>query len=769
MHQLEEAQRASVEGAKYAQELSRQQMQERSSRRDQIEALQAIVHADAVGKSAQDVYRTAGSSMHESSDALSKLAQKSYRNAKRMLKAREAKEKAAVIRMRNLPQASSQTPAELHTRAEDQIAALVTATSHMVSLVKDPNRGYAGSLGVSAVTIAAKARRLSNLLKLEKRFQRTNKGNKLALGLKNLASVPASHQFEDEEKAAESAMVPTKQGKMLAGMASSIKDDSVVGRDGAAGTAEGDLEGEHAWLDKDQTTPEAAKVTARGLAAAKAQEEGKPIERVEEMKPIKEEMKPIKEEMKPIKKQEEENAVAPLTDVVGEQRTEAESVLPDGSSETLNTPPGHLEVAAAETSLRTATKALSPTPKHSDRPLQSDTVASEKLERSAEKHSLGGMAMKMDAEADKDAEATTMLLKLSSSASPETHTFPTGMAYFEAISLPSSSKVVAASELAKRLQRVTRRAMKRVHVSSLEAGIDGRFQLQVGGSPAQLDALKVRSQLAGMARKGLLSPAQAFNLNTLAAAASVGDRRAWRALRRASTMLQTISWTPEEVATGVKRLNGRMLPLTLAQALASSVAAPIRLRCLASLGGQLRSVEAVYGASFGAKARPLSAGAAKYKQALLQESRMDVKEGKPGQAVQRLWSLAAVTKDRHLQHQLSKVLDSDAAAMAQVEVGAQLAERVVRENASSLFRELLTQSTWMGRMLDQHASDSAAAKAVHKNLRSVQRTLQETEASGELRGASRVRKVLREVQKTLHPMAVLQAGLLLRAVPALAN
>merc|ERR1711924_570287 len=103
---------------------------------------------------------------------------------------------------------------------------------------------------------------------------------------------------------------------------------------------------------------------------------------------------------------------------------------------------------------------------------------------------------------------------------------------------------------------------------------------------------------------------------------------------------------------------GRRYPITLQEALSGAPHTPLRLHAVASLNGKLRSVEAVYGVRYGRK--QLSAGVHEYKAALLQEARMDASERRPVQAMQRLWSLAAVTKDHTLRQQLETLLSSDA-------------------------------------------------------------------------------------------------------------
>merc|ERR1711871_495142 len=162
-------QKVSKEAAMWAAKMSADELDMKHQKRRETQRLKNRKEAMQLMHDSSQVYSHSGGEVSSATSKLSQMATAMYGDVRQQVQIADASERQYKANHVPPPPPLQVTPKALSEEAKDQVAELVNATCNMVNLIKSPDRGYAGSIGVSAVRIADRAERLSQMLDLGRR------------------------------------------------------------------------------------------------------------------------------------------------------------------------------------------------------------------------------------------------------------------------------------------------------------------------------------------------------------------------------------------------------------------------------------------------------------------------------------------------------------------------------------------------------------------------------------------------------------------------
>jgi hypothetical protein len=196
------------------------------------------------------------------------------------------------------------------------------------------------------------------------------------------------------------------------------------------------------------------------------------------------------------------------------------------------------------------------------------------------------------------------------------------------------------------------------------------------------------------------------------------------------------------------------------------------LEVFGSFNSRLQALEVAYDLGYGLPRGQLTAGAARYKQVLLEEALLDMAEQRPMQAAQQLWSVSVVTNDHALRRRLSPLLADKVSSLPEVQTAAATADKALAMMTSPPFEALARASAWMQRALRRQGSAKPSAnpgifndmiEATIQHLKEVQSAVVHRRSSAVF-DTQAVRRHLQEVGSALQPEVARQAKLLTTAL-----
>jgi hypothetical protein len=308
-----------------------------------------------------------------------------------------------------------------------------------------------------------------------------------------------------------------------------------------------------------------------------------------------------------------------------------------------------------------------------------------------------------------EAKAVMSLLGLDADASntrlvATTHSELSTIVCFQRVHVPLSQRKAAAVEFSRRFRSMAEAVTVRGGSVTLDAGLDRRYRLPLKHST------KLYGVLQGLQKDQLLQSSAVANLVLLSKASAAGDVRAGHALRHASDVMQSLSWTTSELVAGAKTLAGGKV-LRLADALLQSTA--VKLTLNAEFSHELRSVEMTYDLTYGITSKgQLSKGVNSYKASLVKHAEEELHRD-PMKLARTLRLLAALTRDATLGRHLRPLFKSDAGALSEVHDTAGTLAALLQRSRHPRFAAVANQVLLMQKQLRTHMPNKQGFHLAH--------------------------------------------------------
>lgn len=791
--QLNEQQRISKMAAHYAAEASKDALEREILKAEEKQSEKEVERAAQAAQYATPIYTRAHSALGASTQVLTDIADRSYAAAKRVRKVAQVSEQRAQQRARKKRQAAKRLY-RLPAALKDEVLALTTASHRMEELASRPERGFAGSLGATAVQVAARAKKLARLLHI-KEGHLTGEGAKLHEEEDVVAALPSvQHSSQASGWVVSHSTVPSSPshlGAYAAGMAAHAHAVKGSTRKTKAGLTEHQAPMNHPntmqWhgtaqqrrRSPDRRWPHHSHPNAH-VAPHPKQSHSALIERLRKDQ----HRWATHAEHAAVAGGLSSHSQAVSTSHVDARRAawdEAASALVGGVGDARVIPQTIPTHSAVSTVPRTDTLSmyapLSPSAlkrlkrlQHADTPRSSQTKSNGARVPATLKDPQQAQVLHTHTEKGATMDTATARVlhmlqlgdsKMLAGGTRHLHQFASRISCYELLTLPMKNRQSAATEAARRVEHIVSTLIAHgIHVAEVRAGRDGRYSLSLPASAGDVQAHRIQKELEALGKARLLDPAEARSLSVLVKAAKEGDTDSWRALQQAQEMLQSVVWTPKQVLAGLKTLRGGH-SLRLAHAISQH--APLTIRVVGLFAGHLRTVEATFEVQYHG-GHHLTLDAAAYKHSLLRSARLDVSRHRPMEAIQQLWSLAVITQDRHLHNSLSPMLSSDAAALSEVDAGVIMAIHALKEHQIPPYNAIDKEAQWIQALLHTHARSSQFKGHLLQLLGRI-RTAYTHYTSTAMYDAAEVKELLYKMHKSLQAVVKLQAQRLVSLLP----
>lgn len=362
-----------------------------------------------------------------------------------------------------------------------------------------------------------------------------------------------------------------------------------------------------------------------------------------------------------------------------------------------------------------------------------------------------------------ESKAAMALLNLDADASTTrlvttTHSDLSTIVCFQHVHVPLSHRKAAAVEFARRFRSLAEAVTVRGGSVTLHAGFDHRYRLPHNNA-------KLHSAVNGLKKQRLLRSSAVANLLLLSKASTAGDVRASHALRHASHVMQSLSWTTAELTAGEKTLPGGKV-FSLVNALLQSTSVKLTLNDVFAdkLARQLRSVEMTYDLTYGTKVKgQLSRGMSSYKASLVKHAHEHLHRD-PMRLARTLRLLAVLTRDVTLRQHLRPLFKSDSGALSEVHDTAGRLANLFQRSRHPPFSAMMNQVLLMQKYLRVHMPNKQGFNLAHM-LQPVSALYNTYKAKGKFDTVAAAR-ALQRVRTRLKPIVDTDAQKVLSQLPS---